>query len=52
MAATSEYVLEPLRDSAGFTLYRGQESANSTPVLVVAPAAERPLPHILSLIHI
>jgi hypothetical protein len=42
MAAPSEYVLEPLREGAEFTLYRGRRHDNPSPVLVMAPAAEQP----------
>ena len=38
----SRYVLEPLRESADFTLYRGQQQGNSSPVLALALAAEQP----------
>ena len=47
MAAASEYVLEPIRDSAEFTLYRARQHGNPSPVLVVAPTAEQPLPESL-----
>ena len=47
MAAASEYVLEPIRDSAEFTLYRGRQRGNPSPVLAVAPTAEQPLPQSL-----
>jgi PAS domain S-box-containing protein len=47
MAAASEYVLEPIRDSAEFTLYRARQHGNPSPVLVVAPTAEQPLPQSL-----
>ncbi len=47
MEAASDYVLEPIRDGAEFTLYRARQYGNSSPVLVVAPAAEQPLPQIL-----
>ena len=43
MAAASEYVLEPIRDGAEFTLYRARQRGNDIPLLVVAPAAEQPL---------
>jgi PAS domain S-box-containing protein len=43
----SGYVLVPLRESADFTLYRGRQHGNPSPVLVVAPTAERPLPQSL-----
>src|SRR5579862_6431416 len=47
MAPASEYVLEPIRDSAEFTLYRGRQHGSPSPVLIVAPTAEQPLPHSL-----
>src|SRR5580704_5442529 len=47
MAAASEYVLEPIGDRAEFTLYRGRQHGNASPVLVVAPTAEQPLPQSL-----
>src|ERR1700733_12993326 len=47
MAAPSEYVLEPIRESAEFTLYRAREHGNPSPILVVAPTAEQPLPQSL-----
>ena len=40
----SEYVLEPLREGAEFTLYRGRQHGNPSPVLVVALTAEQPSP--------
>jgi len=43
----SGYVLQPLREGADFTLYRGRQRGNPSPVLVVAPAAEHPPPQIL-----
>jgi PAS domain S-box-containing protein len=42
MAAHSEYVLEPLRERAGFTLYRGRQQGDSAPVLAVALTADQP----------
>ncbi len=42
-----EYVLDTIRDGAEFTLYRGQQRNDATPVLVVAPAAEEPQPQSL-----
>ncbi|HTF61187.1 MAG TPA: AAA family ATPase, partial [Edaphobacter sp.] len=39
---TSGYVLEPLRESPDFTLYRGRQEGNSSPVLMLALAAEQP----------
>jgi hypothetical protein len=47
MAAAFEYVLGPIRDSAEFTLYRARQHGNPSPVLVVAPTAEQPLPQSL-----
>ncbi len=47
MPAASEYVLEPIRDSAEFTLYRGRQRGNPSRVLAVAPTAEQPLPQSL-----
>src|SRR5580698_2050426 len=47
MAATSEYVLEPIRDRAEFTLYRARRRDNSMPFLAVAPSAEPPPPQTL-----
>ena len=47
MAEDSPYVLEPIRDGSDFTLYRGRERGNSTPVLAVAVAAEQPSPQAL-----
>src|SRR5580658_4680908 len=43
MTDHSEFVLEPIRDGAEFTLYRAQQRGNPSPVLVVAPAAAQPL---------
>src|ERR1700733_13637123 len=47
MAAPSEYVLEPIRESAEFTLYRARKLGNPSPVLVVTATAEQPLPQSL-----
>ena len=44
---TSEYLLEPLREGADFTLYRGTVSGNQMPILAVAVAAEQPSPQSL-----
>jgi len=43
----SGYVLEPLRQSADFTLYRGRQHDNSSPVLAIALSAEQPSPQSL-----
>jgi PAS domain S-box-containing protein len=45
MTNAPEYVLEPIREGAEFTLYRGRQHGN--PVLVVALAAEQPSPQSL-----
>jgi hypothetical protein len=42
MTEPSEYVLEPLWENVDFTLYRARQHGNSSPVLVVALAAEQP----------
>jgi len=47
MAALSEYVLEPIRDGAEFSLYRARQRGNDIPLLVVAPTAEQPSPQSL-----
>src|SRR5580698_2347879 len=47
MTEPSEYALTAIREGAEFTLYRGQQRGNPSPVLVVAPAAGQPLPHSL-----
>jgi PAS domain S-box-containing protein len=44
MAEQSEYILEPLREAADFTLYRGRERGNQMPILALAVAAEQPSP--------
>ncbi len=43
METASEFLLEPIRHGAEFTLYRGRQQGNSAPILVVAPTAEHPL---------
>ena len=43
----SEYGLKTLREGAEFTLYRGRERGDQTPILAVAPVAERPSPQCL-----
>ncbi|MGA7817633.1 hypothetical protein, partial [Caballeronia sp.] len=40
-------MLEPLREDADFTLYRGRELGKQTPILALAVAAERPSPQSL-----
>jgi PAS domain S-box-containing protein len=47
MTVPSEYVLEPLREGADFTLYRGRERGSRMPVLIVATTAEEPSPQSL-----
>ena len=47
MTELSGYVLETLREDREFTLYRGRQRDNASPVLAVAPAAERPSPQSL-----
>src|SRR5712671_3141140 len=44
MTEPSGYVLEPIREGVDFTLFRGQQDDNSSPVLVVALTAEQPSP--------
>jgi PAS domain S-box-containing protein len=41
MTESSGYVLEPLREGADFTLYRGRQHGASSPVLAVALAAQQ-----------
>src|SRR5258708_11084148 len=36
------YMLEPLREGTDFTLYRGRQHGNASPVLAVALTAEQP----------
>ncbi len=43
----SEYVLERLREGPDFTLYRGLQPGNPSPVLILAPSAEQPSPQSL-----
>ncbi len=47
MATVSDYVLEPIRPGAEFTLYRARQQGNPSPLLAVAPTAEPPPPHTL-----
>ena len=47
MTDHSEFVLKAIREDAEFTLYRGRQRGNPSPVLVVAPAAAQPLPQSL-----
>jgi hypothetical protein len=41
MTAPSEYLLEPFREGADVTLYRGRQRGSSTPVLAVAIASKQ-----------
>jgi predicted ATPase/signal transduction histidine kinase len=47
MADNSEYELQPLRQGADFTLYRGRQRGNQMPILAVAVSAEQPSPQSL-----
>ena len=47
MTKPSEYVLEPLRRGPDFTLYRGRQHGNPSPVLAVALASEHPSSQVL-----
>ncbi|MER8692877.1 AAA family ATPase [Mesorhizobium opportunistum] len=47
MAIAPEYELEPVREGAEFTLYRGTARGRRTPILVVATSAEQPSPQSL-----
>src|SRR5260370_497900 len=47
MTELSGYVLEPLREGPDFTLYRGRQHGNTSPVLVIALSAEQPSPQTL-----
>src|SRR5467141_3201998 len=47
MTAPSGYVLQPLREGADFTLYRGRQHGNPSPVLAIALFAEQPSPQTL-----
>src|ERR1700723_1992237 len=46
-AESSGYVLVPLREGADFTLYRGRQHGNPSPILVVALTGEQPSPQSL-----
>src|SRR4051812_34004263 len=45
MSEDCEYVLEPLREGADFTLYRGTRTGDGMAVLALAVAADSPSPH-------
>src|SRR4030088_2252667 len=47
MTVPSGYVLKPLREGADFTLYRGRQHGNPSPVLAIALSAEQPSPQSL-----
>src|SRR5260370_39765988 len=47
MTAPSGYVLAPLREGADFTLYRGRQRGNPSPILAIALCAEQPSPQSL-----
>src|SRR6266481_3832074 len=47
IAGPSGYVLETLREGADFTVYRGRQQGNASPVLAVALAAKQPSPQSL-----
>src|SRR5882762_644777 len=44
MSPPSEYVLEAVRKGPDFTLYRGRQRGNQSPVLAIALSAEQPTP--------
>jgi serine/threonine protein kinase len=44
ISGSSGYQLVPLREDVDFTLYRGRQRGNSSPVLAVALTAEQPSP--------
>src|SRR5258708_5185650 len=45
MTELSGFVLEPIREGADFTLYRGRQHGKRSPVLVGMLACEQPSPH-------
>jgi serine/threonine protein kinase len=47
MADGSAYELEPLREEAGFTFYRGRQRGDRRPIFAVAAVAEQPSPQSL-----
>jgi PAS domain S-box-containing protein len=47
MAGRSEYVLEPLREGADFTVYRGRRRGNPSPILAIALSSDQPSPQSL-----
>jgi len=44
ISGPSGFLLEPLREGADFTLYRGRQHGNPSTVLAIAPSAEQPSP--------
>src|ERR1700733_10666068 len=44
ISGPSGYMLEPIRESADFTLYRGRQQGNPSSILAVALTAEQPSP--------
>src|SRR5258706_16430979 len=44
ISGPSGFVLVPIREGADFTLYRGRQHGNPSPVLAIAPSAEQPPP--------
>src|SRR6267142_3430966 len=44
ISGPSGFVLVPIREGADFTLYRGRQRGNPSPVLALALTAERPSP--------
>src|SRR5271170_4831254 len=47
LSGPSGYEFVPLRGGADFTLYRGRQHGNPSPVLAIAPSAEQPSPQTL-----
>jgi len=47
ISGPSGYVLEILREGADFTLYRGRQHGNPSPVLAIALSSEQPSPQSL-----
>ena len=47
LSGPSGYELVPLRGGADFTLYRGGQHGNPSPLLAIAPSAEQPSPQTL-----
>jgi hypothetical protein len=44
MTEPSGYALEPIREGANFTVYRGQRHGNPSPILAIGLSAEQPSP--------